>query len=81
MYSQLVRAFLSIGNELLRESTTTAAAAAVCIIQNTILIIHYREKFKSVSPLRLILMYIREYSRFCSNREMYYHERDNVNEK
>lgn len=52
MYSQLVRAFLSIGNELLRESTTTAAAAAVCIIQNTILIIHYREKFKSVSPLR-----------------------------
>lgn len=54
MYSQLVRAFLSIGNELLRESTTTAAAAAaaVCIIQNAILIIHYREKFKSVSPLR-----------------------------
>lgn len=53
MYSQLVRAFLSIGNELLRESTTTAAAAAaVCIMQNTILIIHYREKLKSVSPLR-----------------------------
>lgn len=52
MYSQLVRAFLSINNELLRESTTTAAIAAVLIIQNTILIIHYREKLKSVSPLR-----------------------------